>query len=84
MMELTRAGTGRKGVSAEVGGHKVVWLTTDRSALIPVAAGDHLVTFSVTGVAGRTWSLWVSKPAGAQGGANGVVPDDGVFQASIP
>lgn len=84
MMELTRSGLGRKGVQAWVQSEPVVWLTTDRSALIPITPGQHLVTFSVSGVAGRPWDLRVTKPAGAVGGSNGTVPDQGVFQSTIP
>lgn len=90
LLELTRSGPGRRGVEAWVGPEPVVWLTTDRSALMPVSPGNHLVTFSVTGVEGRSWDLRVSLPASASGGSNGTVPPDsdqplqGVFQASVP
>ncbi len=90
LLELTRSGSARKGIEAWVEREPVVWLSTDRSALMPVTSGQPLVTFRVSGQPSRTWDIRVSKPDGATGGSNDTLPAAesqpviGVFTIDLP
>lgn len=83
MLELTRSGPGRKGIKTWVDGEMVVWLTTDRSALMPVTPGVLTATYEAR-TPGKSWRLQTSKPAGATGGTSGNGPKIGQFRILIP
>lgn len=77
VLELTRSGSARTGIKAWVGSEPVVWLTTDRSALMPVTTGTHTATYEVVGSSGGSWSIRTTKPPGATGGASDTLPSGG-------
>ena len=79
MLELTRSGPARRGIKAWVDGEMVVWLTTDRSALMPVTPGRLTATFEVRGQPGKQWRIRTTKPGGATGGANRTLPASGLM-----
>ncbi|MCP3958419.1 MAG: hypothetical protein GY719_11250 [bacterium] len=83
MLELTRSGPGRKGVSVWVDGNAVVWLTTDRSALMPVIPGVKTASYRAS-TPGKSWRLRTTKPAGATGGTSGSGPKIGQFRIVVP
>lgn len=88
MLELTRTGAARKGVRAWVDDEPVTWLTTDRSALMPVKPGTRIVTLEISGKKGQDWFVFVSKPADASGSTGDDLPASGrdvaEFGAIIP
>ena len=87
MLELTREGAARAGIKAWVDDEPVVWLTTDRSALMPVTPGTRIVTVEVTGKSGRDWEVFASKPDDVSGSTGGVLAgsrDEAEFGAIVP
>lgn len=77
LLELTRSGPARKGIKTWVENEPVVWLTNDRSAMMPVSPGQLTATYEVSGTAGQGWRIRTTKPSSATGGDSGTVPPAG-------
>lgn len=84
MLELTRSGPGRRGVSAWVEGEPVEFLSSGRSEMIPVRAGRLYVEYVVTLASDLYWELFVSHPETVDASAANEGSDDGYLTVDIP